>query len=248
MRKTILTLLLAAMSIGAMAESVATPARAAQWIKYGGNNTGTSYIDFNSIRKVGDSVKVWELQDLKERHKDGEMSVRVFIEYDCKDMRRRALSLITYSEPMTDGKVLVSEEGSTKWSHIQPNTPYSMVAESLCAMALVETPAWTGWFEMGKTDKVVFYIDPVTIRKDGNFRRVWEVQDLKERSKDGGMSRRYLSEYDCKDGQVRILSLSEHSEPKLGGKTLLSDDKPSKWAAVPPNTAAEDTLKTICAK
>ena len=81
-------------------------------------------------------------------------------------------------------------------------------------LALSAAPAWAAWVEVGgKIDEVIFYIDPATIRKDSNLRRVWAIEDLKQRHKDGEMSRRALYEYDCKEERVRILSGTEHSDP-----------------------------------
>lgn len=74
------------------------------------------------------------------------------------------------------------------------------------------------------------YFDPVTIRKYGNLRSVWELEDLKQRDKQGVMLRRSLFEYDCKKERSRLLSFSSHSEletkdtgysePMAGGNVL----------------------------
>ena len=69
----------------------------------------------------------------------------------------------------------------------------------LAALLLLATiPAWAEWVRLGETDTAIHYLDPATIRKDSNLRRVWELQDLKVRLPDGELSRRTLFEYDCK--------------------------------------------------
>lgn len=118
----------------------------------------------------------------------------------------------------------------------------------LCLMSLVAAPAWAEWVAVSESNDLVAYIEPATIRKNGNFRKVWQVQDLKQRGKGGEMSRRLLIEYDCKDERFRILSTSTHSEPMAEGKTLVLDDAPGKWIAFPPDTPAEDTLEIVCTK
>jgi len=50
--------------------------------------------------------------------------------------------------------------------------------------------AWSEWVRVGETADVVFYIDPTTVRKDGDLRKVWSIQDLKERHIDGDLSLR----------------------------------------------------------
>jgi hypothetical protein len=115
-------------------------------------------------------------------------------------------------------------------------------------LALVAAPAWAGWVAVSESNDLVAYIDPTSIRKNGNFRKVWQVQDLKQRGKGGEMSRRLLIEYDCKEERFRILLTSTHSEPMADGKTLVSSDDPGKWVAFPPDTPAEDTLEIVCTK
>ena len=119
----------------------------------------------------------------------------------------------------------------------------------LIAMVLLATgSAWAEWVKVGENKDANFYIDPASIRKDGNLRRVWEIQDLKQRDKEGGvMSRRMRYEYDCKQERDRYLSFSTHSEPMAGGTTLVSGGEETKWSDTPPDSAAEAIQKLVCA-
>ena len=79
-------------------------------------------------------------------------------------------------------------------------------------LILVATPAWAEWVKVSESDGLTGYVDPATIRKNGNLRRVWEIQDLKARgTKFGELSRRVLNEYDCKEERMRTLSATFHS-------------------------------------
>ena len=119
----------------------------------------------------------------------------------------------------------------------------------LCLLlALVAAPAWAAWVKVDETDTGSYYIDPTTVRKNGQFRKVWQVHDLKQRAKSGEMSQRVLWEFDCKEGRFRFLSFSTHFEPKATGRTLVSESDTDDWDAVSPNTAAETVLKFVCAK
>jgi hypothetical protein len=113
---------------------------------------------------------------------------------------------------------------------------------------MVAAPAWAEWVTAGETDTSTYYIDPATIRKDGDLRRVWQVTDLKKRGPTGNMSSRFLSEFDCKGERYRFLNFSTHSNPKATGKTLETSDAADNWKAVPPDTVAWDVLKAVCAK
>jgi hypothetical protein len=119
----------------------------------------------------------------------------------------------------------------------------------LCLLlALVAAPAWAEWVEMDKNDEATFYIDPATIKKTGNFRKVRELQDLKKRQEDGDISRQALKEYDCKEKRSRLLSFSFHSEPMAGGKVLLSTTMNDRWRSIETESAVETLLKHVCAK
>jgi len=112
-------------------------------------------------------------------------------------------------------------------------------------------PAWAEWVKMGETDIATLYYG-AAIKKKGNFRRVWTIQDLKQRTKEGVMSRRALEEFDCEEKRYRILSLSGHSKRMGRGKllTIFNYSPPSggggEWNYVPPSTGATRILNIVC--
>ena len=113
---------------------------------------------------------------------------------------------------------------------------------------LVTGSAWAEWVKVSKGDMAT-YIDQDTIRQDGNLRKVWELRDFKQRDKDGSMSVRTRSEYDCKGERYRFLSASEHSEPMAGGVTLRrSQYNDDEWQHVPPGSVGDIVMKIVCAK
>ena len=87
-------------------------------------------------------------------------------------------------------------------------------------LALAATAAIAGWEKFAETVMAVHYLDPASIRKDGNFRRVWELQDFKKPDSAGAMSQRFLWEFECRESQYRRVASSSHSEPHLGGTIL----------------------------
>lgn len=120
---------------------------------------------------------------------------------------------------------------------------------SCLLLAAMSTGAIAEWVQYLETEQIVYYIDAATIRRDGNFRKVWLVQDLKQRTKYGAMSRRFLEEFDCKKERFRLLSISVHSGPMASGETLgptLSDQW--QWEYIAPSTVTAETLKLVCDK
>lgn len=109
-------------------------------------------------------------------------------------------------------------------------------------------PAWAEWVNVGATEDATFYLDPVTIRKDGDLRGVSVGQDMKQQGKDGEMSGRGSYVFDCKDERFRVLSASWHSEPMGGGKILSSESDPGDWNPIAPGTANKAMFNFVCAR
>jgi hypothetical protein len=114
-----------------------------------------------------------------------------------------------------------------------------------CLLATSAASAFTEWAKVAETDVgTSIYIDYKTIRKDGNLRMVWEITDLKQRNKDGEMSRRIRSEYDCKEERANVLSISHHTDGMTAGKTLgIWTYSTPAWSHIPPGSVTETILK-----
>ena len=116
----------------------------------------------------------------------------------------------------------------------------------LAALMVASASVWAEWVRWDESDNAVFYYDSKTIIRDGNLRRVWRLDDFKQRNKDGELSFRALVEYDCTEKRRRILSRSTHSESMARGKILFSPDGVSEWGYIPPGSISERLLKIVC--
>ncbi|OUV02631.1 MAG: hypothetical protein CBC42_07640 [Betaproteobacteria bacterium TMED82] len=92
------------------------------------------YIDRDSIKKEGSLLRVWELQDLKEKGPLDEKSRRVLVEYDSKAERRRVLSFSFHAEQMGAGVTLKADQTPGKWTMIAPNTTASVAFQVATAL------------------------------------------------------------------------------------------------------------------
>lgn len=102
MKKLILAILLIVASTSAMAE----------WTMWDEDNSTKQYVDYASIRKTGDMVKMWNLQDHKTIKHEGNipyLSTKGQDEYGCTSKTWRALSFIVFSGHMGGGKVLYQD-------------------------------------------------------------------------------------------------------------------------------------------
>jgi hypothetical protein len=116
-------------------------------------------------------------------------------------------------------------------------------------LAAMSSSAMAEWVLVGEgTNGTNFYIDPKTIKKDGNLRRAWLVTDLPTADDRGIHSRLALQEFDCKGERRRTLSLSVHSGPMAGGNVIRNQDSQGNWQYIAPGTTGEAMLKLVCSK
>jgi hypothetical protein len=114
-------------------------------------------------------------------------------------------------------------------------------------LAAICNGAWAGWVKVATdSEGGIYYVDPATVRRSGNLRRVWEIMDSKLPDKGGVMSSRIFAEYDCKEERVRGLSISMHSQSMAGGSVLRTDSKPGDWDYVAPGTVGAIKLSYVC--
>ncbi len=118
--------------LGFLIALVATPTWA-EWVKVSESDSIDGYIDPTTIRKNGHLSRVWQLHDWKKRDKDGEMSQRVLIEYDCNETRFRVLSLSFHSEPMAGGELLKTSSKTSDWQFVPPTPVADAIIKLVCA-------------------------------------------------------------------------------------------------------------------
>ena len=85
---------------------------------YGGTDV---YVARSTISRSGDMVRMWDMYDFKtQQNADGTrfLSAKHEHEYDCKQPRRRMLSITGYSGNMGKGSVVGSEKTSFPWDPI----------------------------------------------------------------------------------------------------------------------------------
>jgi hypothetical protein len=126
--KKLLTIILLIMSVNAWAE----------WTLSGGSDEFTQYIDIATIRRNGNFVKMWNMQDFKTVRKsasnDSYLSSKVQMEYDCKEERTRMLAFTWFTGQMGNGKVVYSDSDPGKWQPIYPGSIGETLWDVACFM------------------------------------------------------------------------------------------------------------------
>ena len=93
--------------LGLMLVMTATAA-SAEWTAADFNDEFIKYVDFATIRRNGNFVKMWSLSDYKTVQKaaDGQsyLSSKVQDEFDCKEEKTRLLAFTWFDGKMGSGK------------------------------------------------------------------------------------------------------------------------------------------------
>lgn len=119
LKNSLIGLMLMAVSAGAIAE----------WTKIGATSDGEfdNYADLSTIRKSGNTAKMWTLRNFKkaETAANGKsyLSSMTRSEYDCNEEKFRLLSIHFYSSNMRNGDIvngLDTEEN--QWHSILPES------------------------------------------------------------------------------------------------------------------------------
>jgi len=106
----------------------------AEWSNIGENDVDTLYVDLKSMHSQGNIRKVLELQDLKQRGKNGEMSVLTKSEYECEKATYRVMAVTTYAGPMAAGKKIASKTINSKvWISVESAADGDTVFDTVCA-------------------------------------------------------------------------------------------------------------------
>ena len=106
----------------------------AEWSGIGDNDVDTLYVDLQNMHPQGHIRKILELQDLKERGKNGEMSVLTKSEYDCEKATYRVIAVTTFAGPMAAGKKISTKNINSKvWVSVESETDGETVFDTVCA-------------------------------------------------------------------------------------------------------------------
>ena len=127
-------------------------------------------------------------------------------------------------------------------------------------LLMAAAPAWAEWVKVDRPGKGFFssfsggtgyYIDPSTIAKDGNFRRVWEIHDLDDKGANGERSVLALVEYDCAEKRMRTLKVTGRSLKMARGEIISLRGALEEWIILRPGKDDEIffmILDSVCAR
>jgi hypothetical protein len=106
-----------------------------EWLLVDRNTNATVYVDSGTIRRTGDVIEVWVLDDLKQAHSRGVatyLSSRAQEEHDCANERFRVVALAQFAGEMGTGKVIYERTVESKWTSIPKGTMAQSVWKYVC--------------------------------------------------------------------------------------------------------------------
>lgn len=95
--------------------------------------TAVHYIDPATMQKNGQLRQVLTLQDLKQRGKRGELSMRALMEYDCSEKRVRPISATAHRDQMAVGEIVARISKPAAWNPIAPDSAFATTLRYVCA-------------------------------------------------------------------------------------------------------------------
>lgn len=129
-------------------------------------------------------------------------------------------------------------------------------------LAVVSNSAMAEWIELTSTEKETYYVNPATIRKKENIVVMWNVMNVKQskltkflQELDNVlpnsdvktvMSTVAEKEYDCKEGQLRMLKFSTHPKIMGEGEIITMTSNIGKWGPVVPGSIDESLWEYAC--
>jgi hypothetical protein len=138
-------------------------------------------------------------------------------------------------------------------THAIPQSP--SVRRILLALAflLAAGGARAEWYSLGRTDTFRLYLDPQTIRMNGDLAQVWQLMDFTVAQWADAQtaigSIKSLLEYDCAQPRSRTLLAEAYTEQMEAGRMVASERvQDPQWEIVAPGSTAEKIRQTACGK
>jgi hypothetical protein len=102
------------------------------------------------------------------------------------------------------------------------------------------------WRLVGQSASVRLYYDPSTLVREGDIRKVRELQDLDAPDPDGVRSRVYLNEYDCRNQMHRLGQMQSYAGPMLSGERRFDVREMGYWRRIPGGSVFAQVYQQVC--
>lgn len=125
-----------------------------------------------------------------------------------------------------------------------------LLAALACVLVSCKPAPVAEWVVFESMPDATIYIDPSTIRRDGDRAEMWALIDYKQPLPDKTgkqvLSDKLHYQYDCERKQLSIVETSAHAGPMASGEIINVNPDPPELTPVPPDTLAEKMWKHAC--
>ena len=120
---------------------------------------------------------------------------------------------------------------------------------------LLGSAAWAGttcadWTQVGLSSRLqTYYADSDTIHREGDLARMWTLVDHQTEQRMHGivfLSGKAEYQYDCAERSRRLLGFELYSGRMGKGPVVYTDEDPSAWEPIAPDSVAENLWKVAC--
>ena len=87
----------------------------------------------------------------------------------------------------------------------------------------ISSPCLSKWKKLEEGDEYVRYYDIDTVKKIDGIVHIWSMKDFKKIQKNGILSTKYYSKYDCNLQRYIILSIIEYETDMGRGRKFTAD-------------------------
>lgn len=105
----------------------------AGWTPVSGSEKTYDYIDLDTLRVDGPMRRVMTLSDRTEPDRDGDMSYRIFLEYNCARQTYRSLHSMFFSGAMATGPTTGKTDRASEWRPVIDGTISASVMKTICS-------------------------------------------------------------------------------------------------------------------
>ena len=126
-----------------------------------------------------------------------------------------------------------------------------MLKKTILVVLMSATPLLSiaqNWVPVANGAGVTFHVDPKTIKKSGDIRKVWVLHDRSQKDPDGNQSTKIYKEYHCAEDKVRFLQLDAYEGNMGSGRFIESETGVTKWTYISPNSLESIVLEFVCKK
>lgn len=106
------------------------------------------------------------------------------------------------------------------------------------------------WRKVGEGSNSTSYVDPASLRKNGNQTAIAVLIDFQKPPFDGNnlpyLSLTMQNEYDCVQKQFRVLAIASHAGNMGRGEQPYQTSEPGDWEPVALGTVQKDLWKAAC--